>query len=503
MRNPYFSGLSDFARGRDEGKFTIEEVIRYFLGRMEELNPSLNAYLWINANAVNRARQLDRRLSRNKALSPFYGFPVAVKDNMEVEGIPTTCASKILDGYRSERTATSVRRLLEKGAILLGKTNLDEFAMGSSTENSAFGPTRNPWDPSRVPGGSSGGAAAAVAAGLAPVSLGSDTGGSIRQPAAFCGVLGVKPTYGRISRSGLVAFSSSLDQIGPFSTDPEDALELMVAMGGGDPLDMTASDRNPEEMRQDFEQTQMDTLRIGIPEALFGEGLDGGIRERLTEVRSRLLEEAGGAAEVPVTLPSARYGINVYYLVATSEASSNLSRFDGVRYGFRARNPADLPSMYERTRDEGFGDEVKRRILLGTFALSAGYQDAFYRKAKKIQGLIRREFLSAFETCDLILTPTTPTPPFSFGEKTADPLSMYLSDVYTITANLAGLPALSVPVGVTAGGLPVGAHLIGPPWSEGRLLKVAGWLMRRYPMPLPAIHAASQLNRTSTEGGLR
>jgi aspartyl-tRNA(Asn)/glutamyl-tRNA(Gln) amidotransferase subunit A len=493
MKNPFFSSLLDYARGRDAKQFSIEEVTRYFLSGIEKLNPSLNAYLSINRNALNRARQLDNLMARNKAASPFFGYPLAVKDNMEIEGQSTTCASRILEGYRSERTATSILRLLEKGAIVLGKTNLDEFAMGSSTENSAFGPTRNPWNPSRVPGGSSGGSAAAVASGLAPLSLGSDTGGSIRQPAAFCGVLGVKPTYGRISRSGLVAFSSSLDQIGPFATTPADALESLVAMGGADKLDMTTARRDPEEMRRDYERISVKNLKVGISEPLFGEGLDSGIRKRLEEVREKLSRE--GNSEVPVDLSSSRHGINVYYLLATSEASSNLSRFDGVRYGFRVKNPADLRTMYEQTRDLGFGDEVKRRILLGTFALSAGYQDAFYRKARKVQSLIRRDFLTAFSRCDFILTPATPTPPFSFGEKTADPLSMYLSDVYTITANLAGLPAISVPVGVNSDGLPVGAHLIGPPWSEGLLLKIADWIVSRYPMTLPAIHA--------TEGGTK
>jgi len=499
VKNPFFSSLADFAQGRDERRFTIEEVTRYFLSCTEALNPSMNVCLSINSNAVNRARQLDARLARNGAESPFYGYPVMLKDNLEMEGVPTTCASKILSGYVSRRTSTAVSRLLSRGVVVLGKTNLDEFAMGSSTENSAFGPTRNPWNPARVPGGSSGGSAAAVAAGLAPLSLGSDTGGSIRQPAAFCGVLGVKPTYGRISRAGLVAFSSSLDQIGPFAGTASDALEALVAMSGKDPLDMTTADRDPSEMHADFRVTEVDGLRVGIPEELFGEGLDPSIRDRLRELRDSL--SGSGSREVPITLPHSRYGINVYYLLATSEASSNLSRFDGVRYGFRAKNPADLRAMYEETRDQGFGDEVKRRILLGTFALSAGYQEAFYRKARKVQSLIRRDFLQAFEGCDLILTPTSPTPPFAFGEKTGDPLSMYLSDVYTITANLAGLPALSVPVGVDFQGLPVGAHLIGPPWSEGRLLKVADRIAEFYPMPLPEVHAGHLPGHR--DGGLR
>ncbi|MGC8500406.1 MAG: Asp-tRNA(Asn)/Glu-tRNA(Gln) amidotransferase subunit GatA [Leptospirillia bacterium] len=489
MRNPFFSSMAEFAAGRDEERFSIEEVTRYFLERAREIDGTLHACLSLNDNAINRARQLDNRRRREGALSPFYGFPVMIKDNLEIKGSPTTCASRILEGYRSLRTATAVRRLLSLGAVVLGKTNLDEFAMGSSTENSAFGPTKNPWDLRRVPGGSSGGSAAAVAAGIAPLALGSDTGGSIRQPAAFCGVIGVKPTYGRISRSGLVAFASSLDQIGPFATGAEDALECLVAMAGRDPLDMTTVARDPEEMRREFDQTTLSGLRLGIPEALFGDGLDPEIRERIGEVRQRL--GSCGVREERVELPHAASGINVYYVLATSEAASNLCRFDGVRYGHRTAKTGALREMYEETRDEGFGLEVKRRILLGTFALSAGYQEAFYKKARKVQAMIRRDFLEAFTRCDLLMTPTSPTPPFAFGEKTGDPLSMYLSDIYTITANLAGLPALSVPAGRDKNGLPVGVHLIGPPWSEGRLLKVAGEISRHYDPGLPPLHAMS------------
>ena len=487
MKNPFFGSLADFARGRDEGRFSLEEVTAYFLDRTRALSGEIHACLSVNENAINRARQLDNRLRRETAPSVLTGYPLMVKDNLEVREMATTCASRILEGYRSPRTATAVSRLLSLGAIILAKTNLDEFAMGSSTENSAFGPTRNPWDPSRVPGGSSGGSAAAVAAGIAPLSLGSDTGGSIRQPAAFCGVIGVKPTYGRISRSGLVAFASSLDQIGPFAVEAEDALEAIVAMAGADPLDMTAVGRDPEEMRRDFRETALAGLRLGIPAALFGEGLASSIRERLAEVRRALSSD--GVREEEVVLPHAAMGINVYYVLATSEAASNLCRFDGVRYGFRASGAETLREMYEETRDKGFGLEVKRRILLGTFALSAGYQEAFYRQARKVQALIRQEFLEAFSRCDIILTPTSPTPPFSFGEKTGDPLSMYLSDIYTITANLAGLPALSVPAGVDENGLPVGVHLIGPPWSEGRLLAVAREISRRWPADMPRVHA--------------
>ncbi|MGC8528844.1 MAG: Asp-tRNA(Asn)/Glu-tRNA(Gln) amidotransferase subunit GatA [Leptospirillia bacterium] len=499
MKNPFFNSVADFARGRDEGRFTLEEVTAYFLDRTRSLSEEIHACLSVNDNAINRARQLDNRLRREKAPSPLTGYPLMVKDNLEVRDQSTTCASRILEGYRSLRTATAVSRLLSLGTIVLGKTNLDEFAMGSSTENSAFGPTRNPWDPSRVPGGSSGGSAAAVAAGLAPLALGSDTGGSIRQPAAFCGVIGIKPTYGRISRSGLVAFASSLDQIGPFAVEAEDALEALVAMAGADPLDMTTEGRDPEEMRRDFSQASLSGMRLGIPAAFFGEGLDSSIRERLGEVRKGLSFD--GVLEKEIELAHAAMGINVYYVLATSEAASNLCRFDGVRYGFRTGASGSLREMYEETRDKGFGLEVKRRILLGTFALSAGYQEAFYRKARKVQALIRQEFLDAFSRCDIIMTPTSPTPAFSFGEKTGDPLSMYLSDIYTITANLAGLPALSVPAGVDAKGLPVGVHLIGPPWSEGRLLAVAREISRRWPMPLPRVHAMHPIAPGPKKGG--
>jgi aspartyl-tRNA(Asn)/glutamyl-tRNA(Gln) amidotransferase subunit A len=465
-----FSSLEEFRKGRDEGAFSIEESVRHYLDRIESHNPALGAFLTVNPNAVNRARQLDNRQARNPAQSPFYGYPIALKDNLNTIGLPTTCSSAMLANFRPVENATVVDRLLKAGAIVLGKTNMDEFAMGSSTENSAMGPTKNPWDPTRVPGGSSGGSAVAVAAGLAPMSLGSDTGGSIRQPAAFCGVLGLKPTYGRVSRYGLVAFSSSLDQIGPFSFSAADALALTVLVSGPDGKDMTVSSRDPVEMERDF---LMGTrgLTVGMPEEFFGEGLDGAIAASLE--RARAAWESEGIVFKPVRLPSAKYGINVYYLIATSEAASNLSRYDGVRYGLRSLSVPDLKALYENTRREGFGPEVKRRILLGTFALSAGYQDQYYRRAQQVQALIREEFDRAFHEVDLIFAPTTPTPPFRFGDKVADPLSMYLSDIYTISANLAGLPALSAPSYPTPSGLPAGAQLIGPAWSEGKLLRMA------------------------------
>ncbi len=470
---PLFDGVASFCRGRDSRQFSIEEATRDFLARIERDDPALGAFLSLNSNAVNRARQLDNRLARNPAPSPFYGYPVAIKDNLHVEGLPTTCASRMLANFRPVENATVVDRLLEAGAIVLGKTNMDEFAMGSSTENSAMGVTRNPWDPRRVPGGSSGGSAVAVAADMAPMALGSDTGGSIRQPAAFCGVLGLKPTYGRISRYGLVAFSSSLDQIGPFSRHAEDALEMMLLLSGPDGRDMTVVSRDPAEMARDFSGNIRGKV-IGLPEEFFGEGLDPEVRASLDRAREVL--EGEGAVFRTIRLPAAQYGINVYYLIATSEAASNLSRYDGVRYGYRSLKAKNIRDLYTETRQEGFGPEVKRRILLGTFSLSAGYQDQYYRKAQQVQALIREEFDRAFHEVDMIFAPTTPTPPFLFGEKLSDPLAMYLSDIYTISANLAGLPALSTPSWPTSAGLPVGVQLIGPAWSEGRLLRSAAIL---------------------------
>ncbi len=470
---PLFDGIASFCRGRDSRQFSIEEATREFLERIEREDPALGAFLSVNSNAINRARQLDNRLARNPAPSPFYGYPVAIKDNLHVRDLPTTCASRMLANFRPVENATVVDRLLEAGAIVLGKTNMDEFAMGSSTENSAMGVTRNPWDLRRVPGGSSGGSAVAVAADMAPMALGSDTGGSIRQPAAFCGVLGLKPTYGRISRYGLVAFSSSLDQIGPFARHAEDALEMMLLLSGPDGRDMTVESRDPSEMARDFAGKVQGTV-IGMPEEFFGEGLDPAVAASLERAKDVLA--AAGAVFRPIRLPSAQYGINVYYIIATSEAASNLSRYDGVRYGYRSLKAKNIRDLYTHTRQEGFGPEVKRRILLGTFALSAGYQDQYYRKAQQVQALIREEFDRAFHEVDVIFAPTTPTPPFLFGEKVSDPLAMYLSDIYTISANLAGLPALSAPSWPTPEGLPVGAQLIGPAWSEGRLLRLAAIL---------------------------
>jgi aspartyl-tRNA(Asn)/glutamyl-tRNA(Gln) amidotransferase subunit A len=406
---------------------------------------------------------------------PLAGVPVAVKDVLATKDLPTTCGSKLLEGYRSPFEATAVRKLRAAGAVVVGKTNMDEFAMGSSTENSAYGPTLNPHDRSRVPGGSSGGSAAAVAAGYVPMALGSDTGGSVRQPAAFCGVVGIKPTYGRVSRYGLVAYASSLDQVGTFAANVRDAACLLQAVSGHDSRDATSVDRPVP----DFERAVRSGVAgmvLGVPEEYEPAGLDASIRNHF-EVSLRLLESSG--AEIRrVSLPHTRFAIPTYYVIATAEASANLSRYDGVRYG-RRRPASDLVGVYETTRTRGLGTEVKRRIMLGTYALSAGYYEAYYGTAQRARGLITDDFRGVFESgVDALLTPTTPTPAFKLGERTADPVSMYLQDVFTVTANLAGIPAMSLPIG-RVGGLPIGGQVLAPWWQEERMLAVAGELEHR------------------------
>jgi len=446
------------------------EVARVFLARASRSSERLGTYLHLDPEAIlAAAAAVDSRIARGEAAGSLAGVPVAIKDNICVRGVPTTCASKILEGYRPPYDAHVITRLRDAGAVLFGKTNCDEFAMGSSTENSAYRPTRNPWDPARVPGGSSGGSAATVAAREVPLSLGSDTGGSVRQPAAFCGVLGLKPTYGAVSRYGLVAFASSLDQIGPIATGARDAALRFNAIAGRDPRDSTS---RPETRPVDLDglETGVRGLRLGIPSDLMGEGLDPEIRERFDEVSRELVR--AGASLVDVKLPHARYAIATYYLTAPAEASSNLARYDGVRYGFRAKGNGDLKTMYETTRGQGFGREVKRRILLGTYALSAGYYDAYYLRAQRVRTLIRKDFTDSFQVADALLLPVTPTPPFAIGEKTEDPLAMYLNDIYSIPASLAGVPALSFPAGFTRTGLPIGLQLAGRPFEEETLLRV-------------------------------
>jgi len=410
------------------------------------------------------------------------GVPVAVKDNICTRDLPTTCASRLLEGYASPYESTVARRIRASGGTVIGKTNLDEFGMGSSTENSAFGPTRNPWDPSRVPGGSSGGSAVAVAAGMVPCALGSDTGGSVRQPAAFCGVVGIKPTYGRVSRYGLVAFASSLDQVGTIGRTVDDAARLLQAVAGHDPRDATSSPRPVPALvfeRGEAADAGVDGLTVGLPEEYFARELDPDVRACLEEVVALLRE--GGARTVPVSLPHTEYAVPAYYVLAPAEASSNLARYDGVRFGRRPPGTHSTRAVYEETRTRGFGSEVVRRILLGTFALSAGYHEAYYGRAQSARALIARDFRRVWDDgVDVLFTPTTPTPAFGLGERTGDPLAMYRSDIYTVTANLAGIPALSMPVG-TVDGLPVGGQLLAPSWREARLVRVARYLEGKLP----------------------
>jgi aspartyl-tRNA(Asn)/glutamyl-tRNA(Gln) amidotransferase subunit A len=448
---------------------TAEEACRAHLDRARHVDVELHAYLDLPADLLLReARGIDARLASGERLSALAGVPVALKDNICVAGRPCTCGSRILEGWVPPYDATVVSRLRAAGALVFGKTSCDEFAMGSSSENCAYGVVRNPWNPARVPGGSSGGSAAAVAARSAPLGLGSDTGGSVRQPAAFCGVVGLKPTYGCVSRYGLVAFASSLDQIGPFARGVEDAAALLSTIGGPDPNDSTCA---PEPLPDLARLEAPDRFRFGVPPECFGGGLAGDVR-RQVEGAIRALEGAGGE-RVDVHLPHADAAVATYYVVATAEASSNLARYDGVRYGFRAASPRDVIDMLARTRGEGFGPEVRRRILLGTYVLSSGYYDAYYRRANRVRSLIARDFETAFAACDVVVTPTTPTTAFGLGEKVDDPLAMYLSDVYTVPVNLAGLPGVSLPCGLGDGGLPVGVQLVGPRWGEPRLLALA------------------------------
>jgi aspartyl-tRNA(Asn)/glutamyl-tRNA(Gln) amidotransferase subunit A len=463
--------IEEIHRQYASGEATPSSVCREALARIEQSNGSLNALLTVmGESALASAEALDNHIVQTLREKPLAGIPIVVKDNLCTAGVRTTCGSLILGDYQPPYTATAVKRLLEAGAIIIGKSNLDEFAMGGSTENSAFGPSRNPLNPEYVPGGSSGGSAVAVAAGYVPVSLGSDTGGSIRQPASFCGLVGLKPTYGRVSRYGLVAFASSLDQIGPFSNNVLDTARLLRVIAGHDPLDSTSANV-PVDDYVGALTGDLNGVRVGVPPECFAEGLDPEVRQHV-EARIKLLEERG-ARIVEVHLPHMKHVVAVYYIIATAEASSNLARFDGVRYGIRAEDARTLSEMYRQTRDLGFGAEVKRRIMLGTYVLSSGYYDAYYEKAQRVRTMLIDDFAKAFEKCDVIATPTAPTPPFRLGEKTGGPLAMYLGDIYTVTMNLTGLPALNLPCGHTAGNLPVGMQLIGRHFDEARLLNIA------------------------------
>jgi len=443
------------------GEVSSDELFEFW--RERAAGDDLNAFLWRADGPADVAPAPD---------APLGGVPLAIKDLFCTEGVPSAAGSRILEGYRPPYTATAVQRLAEAGAPLLGKTNMDEFAMGSSNENSGFGPVKNPWDRTRVPGGSSGGSAAAVAAGLAPWAIGTDTGGSIRQPAALCGVVGLKPTYGAVSRYGMIAFASSLDQAGPLTRDVTDSALLLRHMVGRDPCDSTSTGM-PEEVRLPTAES-LEGLRFGVPPELTGEGIEAGVRE-VFEATLKRIEDLGGAVE-EVALPHSSQGISAYYVIAPAEASANLARFDGVRYGIR-KGDGDLLSLYEETREAGFGAEVKRRIMLGTYALSSGYYDAYYGRAQRVRTKIADDFHAAFEKVDLIVTPTTPTVAFPLGEKTDDPLAMYLNDFCTVPMPLAGIPAISIPGGLSEG-LPVGMQLAGPAFSENRILDAAHALER-------------------------
>jgi aspartyl-tRNA(Asn)/glutamyl-tRNA(Gln) amidotransferase subunit A len=453
------------------GEAKPSEIVRAALDRIENDNERLNAYITINREgAIKRAASMDAAIRNEIGQRPLAGIPVAVKDNFCTEGLRTTCGSRILEHYFPPYSATVIRRLEDAGAIIVGKTNLDEFAMGSSTENSAFGPVHNPHAEEYVPGGSSGGSAVTVAAGHVPLALGSDTGGSIRLPASFCGVVGLKPTYGRVSRYGLVAFASSLDQIGPMATNVKDISRILQVIAGHDRCDSTSANVAVANYL-DALTGEIKGLRIGVPPECFGEGLEPEVRERVEAAIGQM--EKRGAQIVKISLPHTKYVIAVYYIIATAEASSNLARYDGARYGFRAEEARTLSEMYRRTRNLGFGAEVKRRIMLGTFVLSSGYYDAYYEKAMRVRRMLVNDFTEAFKKCDVIATPTAPTSPFRIGEKSDNPLAMYLSDIYTVTINLAGVPAISIPCGNSSAGLPIGLQLIGNYFDETRLLNAA------------------------------
>ena len=458
------------------GEVSSREVTAHFLQRIEVGNARINAFVHVDSErALHLAEQVDRRLAAGELVSPLAGVPIAIKDILCEEGVPTTCGSRILEGFNPPYTATAVQRLLDAGLVPLGKTNMDEFAMGGSTETSVYGVSRNPWDPERTPGGSSGGSAAALAAGLAPLSIGSDTGGSVRQPAAFCGVCGLKPTYGRISRYGLIAFASSLDQVGPLAHTVEDIAACLQVLAGHDPRDSTSLSAKVPKYSEQLDRP-LKGLKVGVVrEHVEHDSLDSAIRLAVERGQQQLADL--GAEIVEVHLPHTQYSVATYYLIAPSEASGNLSRYDGVHYGFRqlANASADSPldAMISRSRSSGFGEEVKRRIMLGTFALSSGYYDAYYKKGQQVRRLIASDYQAAFEQVDVLLGPVTPTTAFKLGEKSNDPVQMYLCDLFTVGANLAGVPSLSIPAGFDEGGLPLAVQLQAPVLEESRLLQVA------------------------------
>lgn len=453
-----------------ERQFTATRVAKEFYKKIKAEDADVHAYLTLcEERALAQAARIDDLAGRGDPLPPLAGVPIGIKDVMVTRGVRTTAGSKILENFVPPYDCTAVARLELAGAIVLGKLNCDEFAMGSSNENSAYGPVRNPRDRSRVPGGSSGGSAAAVAAGTAVATLGSDTGGSIRQPASFCGVVGLTPTYGRVSRYGLIAFASSLDHIGPITKTVRDAAILLKTIAGHDAMDSTSADVPVPDYENEIGKP-VTGCKLGVPKEYFAEGLDEEVRSAVEASIARLRE--AGAQIVPISLPHTKYAIPAYYVIATAEASSNLARYDGVRYGFRAKDAHTLSEMYRKTRDQGFGPEVKRRIMLGTYVLSSGYYDAYYLKAQKVRTLISRDFQHAFQQVDAIVTPTAPTPAFKLGEKAEDPLAMYLADIFTVTADLAGIPGISVPCGQTRSGLPIGLQILGRHFDEGTVLRI-------------------------------
>jgi len=489
------SDLADFsvtaaAAGLRSGDFSSVELLEAVHKRAAMTEANLHAYLTIDRDGAARAAvAADSALKKGTDHGPLHGIPVALKDNMVTRGLETTASSKILAGYLPPYDGTAVTRLREGGAVIFGKTNLDEFAMGSSTENSAYGPSRNPWDPERVPGGSSGGSAAAVAAGSALVGFGSDTGGSIRQPAALCGIVGMKPTYGLVSRYGLIAFASSLDQIGPLTRTVEDSVAALEVVGGHDPADSTSYPGAVPDYRSGLE-SGVAGLRVGVVTELNGAGIDPAVQAAVNQTVAQL--EAAGATIVELSLPSIEYALSAYYLIAPAECSANLARFDGVRYGLR-RLGENVEEMMSNTRADGFGPEVIRRILLGTYALSAGYYDAFYGQAQRVRTLIIQDFQTAYQQADVLVSPTSPTTAFKLGDRTQDPLSMYLSDVCTIPSNMSGDPAISVPIGVDADGMPIGFQVMAPALAEPVMFRVAAEVERQAGFTIRARYASSEV----------
>ena len=460
--------LKQLTEGLAKGEFSSAELTQDYLSKIHTDDSKYNSFITVSDDrALESAKAADALRAAGKA-TELTGVPIAVKDIFCTEGVKTTCGSKMLDNFIAPYESTATQKLKDAGVVTLGKTNLDEFAMGSSTESSFYGPTRNPWNLDCVPGGSSGGSAVAVAAGLAPAALGTDTGGSIRQPAAFCGITGLKPTYGRVSRWGMIAYGSSLDQGGPMTQTAEDAAIILNAIAGFDPKDSTSMDRPVEDYTATL-SAPLAGLRIGLPKEYFGDGLDDGIRASVMDAVKQF--ENMGATVKEISLPRTELSIPAYYIIAPAEASTNLSRYDGVRYGYRCENPQDLADLYLRSRSEGFGDEVKRRILVGTYALSTGYYDAYYRKAQQLRRLIKQDFVAALADVDVIMGPTTPSPAWKIGAKKQDPVAMYLEDIYTLSVNLAGLPAMSIPCGFK-NGLPVGLQVIGDYFSEAKLLNI-------------------------------